>query len=170
MLFIIINLTILFGVISLIFLSPAVMNIGLIRISNDYEIDMSDRIKCFIPFYNNFYGWNIYAGTYFCLHGISSIILIVSLLLRAYVMYFNYYNTTLQTVTICVFLISILFYWISNAWSIYSALSDSGVYTFGAKLFFAFTVIAGQVQVGYYMPRRMYYYNKKDRSGNLYGR
>ena len=167
---IILNLVVLFGFITLIFLSPACMNVGLVRTSNDdYSISSSELLLCCIPFFNHFYGWKRYSNSYISLSGISSILLVISFISRVVVMYSFFSNDSLQTVTVLIFLIAIALFWILNAVNIYTVLSDSGLYTFGRRLFYAFTVIIGQIIVGYYMPRNMYYYQKKEK-GSLYVR
>lgn len=164
------NLVILFGLITLAFLSPACMNVGLVRVSNDgYAITKGEFLMCCIPVFNHFYGWKRYTDKYISWAGISSILLLVSIALRTYVMVFNYYNNTLQVVSIYIFLACVVAFWVCHAITIYSVLSDSGIYTFRSKVFNAFTVVIGEIIVGYYMPRKMYYYQKKEK-GSLYGR
>lgn len=168
---ILINILLVVGLLTLVFLSPACMNIGLSRVSHkDYTIDKSEFTLSSIPVYNHFYGWSKYSGGIWSLSGVSSIILYVALGLRAIVMFFYFDNSTLQTYTVWVFLISILIFWICNAIDIFRILSDSGVYTLGSRLFYAFSVVIGQIVVGYYMPRKMHYYFNKSEKGNLYGR
>jgi hypothetical protein len=168
---IIIDIFLVLGLITLIFVSPVLMNIGLIRVSNNnYEISKTEFMYCCIPVFNHFYGWKRYSGKAISVSGISSILLYVVLILRAVAMFFFYENGSLQTYTVYAFLIAILLFWICNAANIYSILSDSGIYTFGSKVFNAFSVVIGQITVGYYMPRKMYYYLSKSKKGVLYGR
>lgn len=167
---ILVNIVIMVGLITLVFLSPACMNIGLVRVSNkDYKITTKELVLCCIPVFNHFYGWKKYSDSSFSLSGISSILLYIMISVRAVAMLFFFNNETIQLYTVIAFLLSILVFWICNAINIFSVLSDSGIYTFTSKLFNAFSVVIGHITVGYYMPRRIYYYSN-DKKDNLYGR
>lgn len=165
------DIFIILGLLTLVFLSPACMNVGLSRVSHkDYTIDKNEFLMSSIPIYNHFYGWNKYSGRPWSLSGISCIIFYAAFGMRAIVMFYFFDNADLQTYTVWAFLIAILIFWVCNAIDIFRILSDSGVYTFSSRLFFAFSVVIGHIIVGYYMPRKMYYFFNKTKKGTLYGR
>lgn len=164
------DIFIVLGLFTLILLSPACMNVGLSRVSHkDYTIDKREFLLSCIPIFNHFYGWSKYSGRRISLSGIACIIFYVAFGMRAIVMFFFYDNANLQTNTVWIFLISIVIFWVLNAIDIYRILTDSGVYTFASRAFFAFSVVIGHIIVGYYMPRKMYYYFSKSKKGALYG-
>lgn len=166
-----IDILIILGLFTLVFLSPACMNVGLARVSHkEYMIDKNEFVMCSIPVYNHFYGWRKYSGKSWSVSGIASIVLYLSFALRGIVMFYFYDNATLQTYTVWAFLICIVIFWLASAIDIFRILSDSGVYTLGGRLFYAFSVVIGQIVVGYYMPRKMYYFFNKTKKGTLYAR
>ena len=165
-----INIVFMLGVITLLFLSPACMSIGLVRMSDrDFYISGSEKALCCIPIVNQFFSWNRYSGSKFSLTGISYLFVLVTFIVRMYVMYFQYSNESLQTITILIFLAVCLLFWLIHAFTIWSVLSDSGVYSTGRKIVCALTVVIGQIVVGYYLPRQMHYYSKNKKKGDLYG-
>lgn len=167
---IVINLAMMVGLVTLLFLSPACMNVGLVRVSNqDFTITKPEFVLCCIPVFNHFYGWKKYSGKSLSMSGISEIIVMLMFIFRTVVMFFFFDNATLQTVSVLVFLGSIVLFWILSAVNIYSVLNDTGIYTLTSKVMYAFTIVVGQIVVGYYMPRRMYHYTSK-KKGTLYGR
>lgn len=165
------NVLVVIGLICMLLISPVLMNIGLVKVSNDnYTISKSEAMLCCIPVFNHFYGWNKYSGSKVSLSGISTIILYLIYLIRLYVMVLQYSNEMLQTYSVYAFLGSIILFWILNAVDIFRVLNDSGVYTLGSKIFNSLAIITGQVIIGMYMPNNMKYYYEKVKKGTLYGR
>ena len=162
MLDVIFNCIVVLGIFCMFFISPACMSIGLVRLSNEsFKISRHERTMCLIPVCNYFYSNYRYSKSAFSIAGFSTIVLISTLIVRFIVMFFMYDNELMQTITIYLFLASCLLFWICQAITIFKVLGDSGLYTFGARLFNAVTVIIGHIQVGYWLPRKMYYYTKK---------
>lgn len=166
---ILISIFILFGFVTMVFLSPALMNVGLVRVSNkDYSISKSEFSYCCVPVLNHFYGWNKYSGSKISISGISSILMYSIIIIRYIVMVYFYNNESLQVGSIYAFLAVVIIYWIGNSINIYSVLKESGMYTFTSILFYSVAFIIGQIIIGYYMPRKMNYYSNSDK-GDLYG-
>lgn len=165
------NLALMVGMFTLFYGAPACMSVGLCKVSNDdYKATKKDYIMSWIPVYNNFYGWHKYSGSWVSLSGIGNVILILSFIMRYIVMIFFFYNDQVQTITVYIFFFSFVAFWILCAVNIWSILSDTGVYTFGGKVFNALCVPIGQLVIGNYMPNKMRFYMSKNKKGNLYGR
>jgi hypothetical protein len=163
------NLSFSIGIITLIFISPVIMNIGLVKLSNnDYKISNKEYLFCMIPVVNNFYGKSKYSGSKVSLSGISCIVLYSSVLFRYLSMVLMFNNTNLQVIGVYIFLLSILVYWILNALEIYNILNDSGVYGLTSKIIYSFTVILGHIMVGYYLPKKVAYYTNNSSTDKLY--
>ncbi len=153
------------GLFGLFLITPVILNIGLIRLSytKDEVIDKKEYLYCFIPLFNNFFAWKKYSGSYLAVHGLSYVVLTVSVLVRYIVMYTMYSNNELQYISVFLFLFSVLLFWISNAICIFNILRESGVIGIGACLFYSATIIIGQIMIGLYLKKSMdHYYSKKE--------
>lgn len=154
------------GVISMLFISPIIMNYGLIKISRSNSIvEVKDKIICAIPIVNHFYGWKIYGGSVISLSGIGSLSLFIGIISRIVVMFFMFENADAQVISIWVFLISFVIYWVLSAVDIFRILGDSGLYTFSGKFLNAAAIILGQVNIGAFLPKKISYYEKKKKNG-----
>lgn len=165
------NILFLFGMVTVIFLSPAVMSVGLVRVSNkDYSIEKQDYVFCSIPVFNQIYSCRKYTGSSISLSAIGAILFYVSFIVRTISMMFFYGNENLQLYTVIAFLICFVLYWVLTSVDIFRILGDSGIYTTSNKVMSSIVFPIGQIQVGYYMPRKMHYYYSKNTKGDLYDR
>lgn len=157
------------GIFVMIFVSPACMNMGLVRISrDDYKLTRKDVILCCIPVYNFYYGGKVYANR-ISISFIGSVSICIMVLIRMFNMFFYYNgNDMFQTVSIIALLCIIFLAWLCYAIDIFLILGDSGVYSITSRIFLSVTVIVGQIVIGYYMPRKMYYILSKEKRETIY--
>lgn len=154
----------LFGLVGAVFIAPAIMSFGLVKISDGY-ITMNERILSYIPVYNLFYGWYKYTGNIFSPAGMGSLLFILASLVRVANMYLFYFNTASHNVTIIFFIVSTVAMYLGNVVQVFIILRDSKAYTFNEQLLLSLTVIFGQISIGKYLQKKVAYYEKKN--GNL---
>ena len=157
------------GLFSLLFVTPALMCMGLVKISNEFELSIKDRILCCIPVFNYFYSWNMYSGSYFSLSGVGYLFASLMTIIRVG-MYFNVpFESGIHLVTVYIWLIAVVMSWILHSIHLMVILKDDDYCPTWKKIVMSVTIIFGQIYVGFDFPRLTKYYSEMNSSSDLYG-
>ena len=145
------------GVLAIIFFTPFLMARGISKL--DERSGASDILMCAIPIVNLARAEKIYYGK-FKLCTISPIIAIVCIVARFFIWRNAYGNVALGTVSVVLFWLSILFYFISNMIFVFNVINDAGVMSGPKLVLLTIAYPFGQYYVGAYL-NNVIRHNKK---------
>ena len=136
------------GVLAMIFFTPFLMARGISKL--DERSGAGNMVLCALPIVNLARAEKIYYGR-FKLCTISPIIAIVCIVARFFIWRNAYDNVTLGTISVVLFWLSILFYFISNMIFVYNVINDASVMSGPKLLLFTIAYPFGQYYVGAYL-------------------
>lgn len=150
----------LIGLFSLIFVTPYFFSRGIYTLEYG-TITGLDKLVCAIPILNIIKSEKLYTGK-FSKVGLSTIIFVVSVLVRLLAVFTFTDNFYIQITTVLFFAISIVLSYFMNVLLVYRVLNDAGTVGFIGKMLYSLSFPIGQYYIGSYLPTTVKNFKKEE--------
>lgn len=145
--------SILLGLITMIFYTPMLYARGILSL-NGNELTKTEKVISCIPVLNIIYAESMYTGK-ISLVGFSIASLFVSLLVRLVVVFTLPTVFIVQLITVALFLLSLIFFFVANAYAVFIVIKDSETKEGFSLLFNSIAFPLGQYYIGTHLPTIM---------------
>ena len=137
------------GLFAMFFYTPVKYAMGVFRIAYG-DLNRDEKFKCCIPIYNVISAESLYTGKISVIM-LATAFCVIATVMRVIAIYMDSSNYALQTVTVIVFVVSLLFVYIANVYSVFIVLKDAGTGSLVSNLFKAILFPLGQYYIGTYL-------------------